>query len=141
MVGDRQEGIEVLKKGLVAGLVLSLLAASAWAQEDTSAKAVLDFGKPPSQLYSARLVLLDGQNLNAPITRTSFWVDPGVHEIVVAAALTDPMKVGSTPRRNAGEDPGRTTIEVVAGKRYRIAAMATDNKGNWEPVVWKEEDL
>lgn len=131
----------MFKKGLIAGLILSLLAASAWGQEGTSGEAILDFGKPPSQLFSTRLVSLDGQNVNAPITRTSFWVAPGVHEIVVAAALTDPMKVGKAPRRSAGEDPGRTTIEVVAGKRYRIAAMATDDKGNWEPVVWKEEDL
>lgn len=132
----------MMKQGLLAGLVLSLVAISASAQEGTTTQAVLDFGKPPSQLYSARLVSLDGKNINAPVTKTSFWVEPGVHEIVVAAALNDPMKVGTTPRRQAGGDnPGQTTIEVVAGKRYRIAAMTTDNKGNWEPVVWKEEDL
>lgn len=130
------------KQGLLAGLVLSLVAMSAAAQEGATSQAVLDFGKPPSQLYSARLVSLDGKNINAPITKTSFWVEPGVHEIVVAAAINDPMKVGSAPRRQAGGDnPGRTSIEVAGGKRYRIAAMATDNKGNWEPVVWKEEDL
>ena len=131
----------MVKKGLLAALALSLLAVAAWAQDGGSGQAVLDFGKPPSQLYSARLVSLDGQNINAPITKTSFWVDPGVHDIVVAAAISDPMKVGSTPRRSAGDSPGKATIEVVAGKRYRIAAMTTDNKGNWEPVVWKEEDL
>lgn len=130
------------KQGLLAGLVLSLVAMSATAQETATSQAVLDFGRPPSQLYSARLVSLDGKNINAPVTKTSFWVEPGVHEIVVAAAINDPMKVGPTPRRQAGEDnPGKTSIEVAAGKRYRIAAMTTDNKGNWEPVVWKEEDL
>ncbi len=131
----------MFSKGLIAGLTLMLVAASGSAQEGASDQAVLDFSKPPNQLYSARLVSLDGKNVNAPITKTSFWVEPGVHEIVVAAAINNPMKVGSTPRRAAGDDPGKTTIEVVAGKRYKIAAMTTDNKGNWEPVVWKEEDL
>jgi hypothetical protein len=139
--GNRQEVLEVLKKRLIVSLLLSLVAVSAWGEEGASGQAVLDFSKPPSQLFSARLVSLDGQNVNAPITKSSFWVDPGVHEIVVAAAINDPMKVGSKPRRQADDTPGKTTIDVIAGKRYKIAAMATDNKGNWEPVVWKEEDL
>ena len=121
--------------------MLCLISLTAWAEDDPAGKAVLDFGKPPSQLYSARLGRLDGENVNAPVTRTSFWVEPGVHEIVIAAAINDPMQVGRTPRRRAGEDPGKTTIEVAAGKRYKIAAMVTDEKGNWEPVIWKEEDL
>lgn len=128
-------------KRLLALAMLFLMGAASWAEDGESGKAVLDFGKPPSQLYSARLVRLDGENVNAPVTRTSFWVEPGVHEIVVAAAIKDPMQVGLTPRRRAGEDPGKTTIEVVAGKRYKIAAMVTDERGNWEPVIWKEEDL
>lgn len=131
----------MLIRWLLACVAILLIGTSAWAEEGQAGKAVLDFSKPPSQLYSARLVRLDGNNVNAPVTRTSFWVEPGVHEIVVAAAITDPMKVGRGPRRQSGEDPGKTTIEVKAGKRYKIAAMTTDAKGNWEPVIWKEEDL
>ncbi len=103
--------------------------------------AVLDFSRPPNNLYGSRLVVLDGKNVNAPITKTSFRVDAGVHEIVVAAAITDPMQVGRNPAGRSGSDPGRTTIETQAGKRYRIAARVLDERGGWEPVVWKIEDL
>jgi len=128
-------------KRLLAATLACMIWMTAPAEDGQAGKAILDFSKPPNQLYSARLVQLDGKNMNAPVTRTSFWVEPGVHEIVVAAAIDDPMQVGLSPRRRAGEDPGKTTIEVVAGKRYKIAAMVTDEKGNWEPVIWKEEDL
>jgi hypothetical protein len=103
--------------------------------------AVLDFSRPPNNLYGSRLVVLDGKNVNAPITKFSFRVDPGVHEIVVAAAITDPMQVGRNPAGRGASDPGRTTIETQAGKRYRIAARVLDERGGWEPVVWKIEDL
>ena len=33
------------------------------------------------------------------------------------------------------------TIEVEAGKRYKIAARVLDERGGWEPVVWKIEDV
>ena len=128
-------------KATLAGLALVLVAGLAGAEDNPASEAILDFGKPPSQLYPARLVELDGRNLSAPVTKTSFWVEPGVHEIVVVAGINDPMKVGSATRRSAGDNPGKTTIEVEAGKRYRIAAMTTDSKGNWEPVIWKVEDL
>ena len=107
----------------------------------TSDQAILDFSKPPSQLYGARLVELNGKNVNAPITKTSFWVDPGTHEIVIAAAISDPMQVGRNPAGRTGPDPGRTTIDVESGKRYKIAAEVIDQRGAWQPVIWKVEDL
>lgn len=104
-------------------------------------QAVLDFARPPSQLHPARLVMLNGRNVNAPISRTSFWVDPGKHEIVIAAGIGDSMQVGTTPTRRGSTDPGRVTIDVEAGKRYRIAARVLDQRGLWEPVVWRVDDM
>lgn len=127
-------------KTLLAAIFLCALWPSSTLAEDTSGKAILDFSKPPNQLYSARLARLDGENVNAPITKTSFWVEPGVHEITVAAAITDPMQVGTISRRQK-EDQGDVTIEVEAGKRYKIAARVLDERGGWEPVVWKIEDV
>ena len=107
----------------------------------SSDQAVLDFNRPPNQFYGARLVSLDGKNINAPITKTSFWVDPGTHEIVIAAAISDPMQVGRNPAGRTSSDPGKVTIEVEAGKRYKIGTRIIDSKGAWEPVIWKVEDL
>ena len=127
-------------RAFFATILLALVASASAVAEDTAGKAILDFSKPPNQLYSARLVRLDGENVNAPITKTSFWVEPGVHELTVAAAITDPMQVGTISRRQK-EDQGDTTIEVEAGKRYKIAAQVIDQRGSWEPVVWKVEDV
>lgn len=123
-------------------LVLATLLLSACAGTGVSSdQAVLDFTKPPSEFYGARLISLDGKNINAPITKTSFWVDPGTHEIVIAAGISDPMQVGRNPARRTGEDPGKVTIEVESGKRYKIATRVIDQRGAWEPVIWKVEEL
>ena len=37
-------------------------------------------------------------------------------------------------------DPGKTTLTVEAGKRYKIAAEVKDHKGNWEPVLYDVKD-
>jgi hypothetical protein len=124
----------------IATILLALITSMTAVAEDRAGEAILDFSKPPNQLYSARLVRLDGKNVNAPITKTSFWVEPGVHEMTIAAAITDPMQVGTISRRQK-EDQGETTIEVEAGKRYKIAAQVLDQRGSWEPVVWKVEDV
>ncbi len=122
-------------------LIVTLLATGlAWAEGGTEGKAILDFAVPPNQLYPARLVEMDGKNINAPVTKTSFWVDPGEHTITVTAAISDPMRVG-TIDVDRKTDPGTVTIAVEAGKRYKIAAQVTDERGGWEPVIWKEEDV
>lgn len=121
-----------------------LLAGTSWAGEGTEGKAILDFSEVPAKMSPARLAVLDGKNLSGPASKSSFWVEPGVHEIVVTAAIENTMELpGAIVNRHvgSGDDPGKTSIEVEAGKRYRIAAEALDNKGNWQPVVWKVEDI
>ena len=92
---------------LLATLVWFCVACAATGGGSTD-YAVLDFSRPPNNLYGSRLVVLDGKNVNAPITKFSFRVDPGVHEIVIAAAITDPMQVGRNPAGRGASDPGRT---------------------------------
>lgn len=123
-------------------ILLTALAATglAWAEGDSEGKGILDFSTPPNQLYPARLVGLDGKNVNMGINRTSYWVEPGDHEITVTALIDDSMGVGTIDVQRK-TDPGTVTITVEAGKRYKIAAQETDHKGNWQPVIWKEEDI
>jgi len=132
-------GKESKVKRLLLLIVGIAVTGSAWAEGGTEGKAILDFAVPPNQLHPARLVELDGENINAPITKTSFWVEPGEHTITVTAAISDRMRVG-TINVERKTDPGTVTIVVEAGKRYKIAAQVTDERGNWEPVIWKEED-
>lgn len=121
-------------------LVVLAAAGLARAEGGTEGKGILDFAVPPNQLYPARLVELDGENVNAPITKTSFWVEPGEHTVTITALISDPMRVGKIDR-DRKTDPGTVTIVVEAGKRYKIAAQALDDRGAWEPVIWKEEDV
>jgi hypothetical protein len=129
----------MLRNSLICAFALCLVAC-AGLQETTSGQAILDFATPPNTLYPARLVSVDGEPTNAPLSKTSFWVDPGLREIVVSAGITDPTQVRLRPDRSRSPDQGRTTIEVEAGKRYRIAAQLIDKTGAWEPVIWKIED-
>ncbi len=122
-------------------LLTALLATGlVWAEGDSEGKGILDFSTPPNELYPARLVGLDGKNIDMGINRTSYWVEPGDHQITVTALIDDSMSVG-TINIQKKTDPGTVTITVEAGKRYKIAAQATDHKGNWQPVIWKEEDV
>ena len=132
-----------MKKILV--IAVSLLAAGLTHAEDRHEnQGILDFAVPPAKLAGARLVEVDGEPVNAPITKTSFWVDAGDHEITVMAMI-DEMDSDINPltesRHVGGQSQGKTTITIVAGTRYRIAAMVDDDKGHWEPVIWKEEPV
>jgi len=129
-----------MARNILLLLVATCLAACSGLQQSVSNQAILDFATPPNTLYPARLVAVDGEPTNAPLSKTSFWVDPGIREIEVTAAITDQTQVGLKPERSRGPDQGRTTIEVEAGKRYRIAAQVIDKTGGWEPVIWKIED-
>lgn len=130
-----------LARAMVSMAVLViLLGGCAAAGQSAAGRAVLDFSRPPNQFFPARLVVLNGTNVNAPMSRSSFWVDPGVHEIVIAAAIDDRTLVSRPANRSAGTDPGRTTIEVEAGKRYNIGAQLINDSGDWEPVIWRITD-
>ena len=117
---------------------LLLIAGSALA-EDRSGQCVFDFGEVPEKLHPVRLAELDGEN-NLAASKIAFWLDPGDHVIVVTAMIDNSMDVG-TIEIDHHTDPGKVTIGCEAGKRYRIAAQALDNSGNWQPVIWKEEDI
>lgn len=97
------------------GTILGFCAACSNTGISPSDYAVLDFSRPPNDLYGARLVVLDGSSVIAPMTKTGFRVAPGVHDIVVAAAIADPMQVGRNPAGRTGSDPGKATIEVQGG--------------------------
>jgi len=129
----------IMKKFILTLFAATILAACASAPDPTK-QAVLDFRQPPNQLSTARLVNIDGRNIVGNASQFTHWVDPGEHVIVLAAALDASTQVG-TVNRSANRGQGTTTIVAEAGKRYRIAAQATDNTGGWEPVVWKIEDL
>jgi hypothetical protein len=128
-----------MKKLFLMVIAATLLSACA-SRPDPTTQGMLDFGSPPNQFSVARLVAIDGNNIASAQTRFTHWVDPGEHELLISAALDTTTNV-RTVNRPANRGQGRTTIVVEAGKRYRIAAQATNRTGGWEPVVWAIEDL
>ena len=121
---------------LAAGVVLANPFVSA-----RDPHGILDFARPPNQLNPARLVVFNGTNVSANLNRTSFWVAPGEATMVIAASISGQDSVGFTPRRNRSSGSQEVTIEIEEGKRYRIAARRLDRQGNWEPVVWRIDDI
>lgn len=135
MTRTAHQRVAILAAMLAIALPISLVGCAATRE----GKAVLDFSGPPSGIYPARLVVLDGTFINVDMNvRTRFWVEPGTHEILVDAGI---LGLTTAPDRSAGTDPGRTTIEVEAGKRYRIGAQLINDRGDWETVIWKVEDV
>ena len=130
---------------LICLIAAMLVNTSALAEGGNDGKGILDFCCSPDGLAATRLVGLDGKNIDGQPGRTSWWVEPGDHEIVVVAIIDDPMGDINplTESRHKGKqsDPGKTTITVEAGKRYKIAAQVKDHEGNWEPVLYKVEDI
>jgi hypothetical protein len=125
------------------GTILGFCAACSNTGISPSDYAVLDFSRPPNDLYGARLVVLDGSSVIAPMTKTGFRVAPGVHDIVVAAAIADPMQVGRNPAGRTGSDPGKATIEVQGGAAIpnrdpsarSTRSLGTPGVENRRPVV------
>ena len=132
----------------IVALLASILIAAPLAADSTAGKAILDFSTPPGSLVQCRLVGLDGKNVIGDPGRASWWVEPGDHEITVTCLVertggrrSSPMFSGHRPRSQRQSSPGKTTITVEAGKRYKIAAQVTDEDGNWEPVLWDVQDV
>ena len=90
----------------------------------------------------ARLAEIDGTNVNAPITKSSFWVSPGEHELVVIGGIDGSTTVSKPGGSGPGPNPGRVTISVEEGKRYFIGIQMISNRSDqWEPVIYKVEDI
>lgn len=122
-----------------AGATLLAAGLAGCATAPSEQQAVLDFSVPPAHLYPARLVSVDGEVVTESATRTSYWIEPGSHVIEVTAVIDEPTKVGVLPSPNV-EDQGEATIDVEAGKRYKIAAERVGQRGEWRPVVYRIED-
>ena len=94
----------------------------------------------PSFIYPVFLVAVDGASVRE--RRSSWTLDPGDHEIVVAADLTQAtgsVRGGFTPR---DEQPGRLKIFVEAGMKYWIGAKFTGGRRDeWEAVIYREAPL
>lgn len=94
----------------------------------------------PEYIYPVALVELDGKSSRT--LKHSYTVEPGDHEIVVAADLTratGSVRGGYTRR---DEQPGRMKIFVEPGMKYWIGARFTGGRRDeWEAVIYKEAPL
>ncbi len=94
----------------------------------------------PDYIYPVYLVEVNGATVR---DRRSTWtLDPGDNEIVVAADLsraTGSVRGGFTAR---SEQPGRLRIFVEAGMKYWVGARFTGGRRDeWEAVIYREAPL
>ena len=120
---------------MISSLLVALLLAAPATADDTEGKGILDFANPPGSLAQCRLVGLDGENVVGDPGRSSWWVEPGDHEITVTCQVDvyggreSPLFSGHKPKSERQSSPGTTVITVEAGKRYMIAAQVKDETG------------
>lgn len=89
----------------------------------------------------ASLVIVDqGYQFTEP---GSFWVAPGVHELVLTAVFRRGNEIKLPPQNpRRGDMLGRLTLEVEEGKRYYIGARIVGSRyDQWMPVVYRVESL
>lgn len=127
-------------KKIVMTLIAAGLLASCSSGTDPKTQGILDVARPPNQFHVARIISINGRNVVGAQNRFTQWVDAGTHTVVVTAVMSEGMSVGTVNTRN-NRGQGEFTIDVEAGKRYRIAISPTDRTGGWEPVVWAVEDI
>ncbi len=134
----------------VTALLLSLVCSIAAAedqQEDPIVRrssephGILDFRTPSNLDYAAaRPVEIDDRKLQFQQGKFSYWVRPGTRRIRLAALFnTGTGHSGARATRGASKSHGELTLEVEAGRRYFIAALATSTRGDWKAVVYREE--
>jgi hypothetical protein len=101
----------------------------------------------PGKIYPAYLAKVDDREVKGGSgllgRQQVVRVEPGVHRVRLTADLSRATgvlsKPGYTPR---DEQAGDVEIEVEAGKRYFMGARLTANRlDQWEPVVWRVEDI
>jgi hypothetical protein len=89
----------------------------------------------------ASLVIVDrGYQFTEP---NSFWVAPGVHELVLTAVFRRGNEIKLPPQNpRRGDMLGKLTLEVEQGKRYYIGARIVGSRyDQWTPVVYRVESI
>jgi len=73
----------------------------------------------------------------------SFWVAPGVHELVLTAVFRRGNEIKLPPQNpRRGDMLGKLTLEVEQGKRYYIGARIVGSRyDEWMPVVYRVETI
>ena len=123
------------------GLVAVLLVAGCASMLSEADQEILDFSRPPTNLYPESLVRHNGEVVSSSDACSGLRVEAGKHEIAVAAFIGGPLNVGRDQPATTQADPGLATIDVKTGTRCRIAARLIVKRGEWEPVVWSIEDV
>lgn len=110
--------------------------------------------KISDKIYPAYVVEIDDENVNTSLgpslqqqagtVRHVFRLEPGRHTIRVVADFTnpvrdEPVRALYTPR---SEQPGEIEVYVEEGRKYYLGAKLVGQRSDeWEPVVWRVEDL
>jgi len=102
---------------------------------------VLAPAQPASDNY--QLMLLEVDDVRVFGGRDAYWLAPGRHVLRVAAIISNDRPLLRESRETRAEHEADVLeIDIVEGKRYRIAAHRTGPRGgDWEPVVLEVSDI
>ncbi len=132
--------LAVLATAAITGCASSNAGSADYAILSTSAADI------PGKIYPAFLAKVDdreitgGSGLNG--RKSAVRVSPGTHTVRLTADLS--QATGAVPSVYTPRDKqaGNMQIDVEAGKRYFLGAKLTaDRLDEWEPVVWRVEDI
>lgn len=137
----------------LAILALMLAATAVFAKDDPiinnpgdEPHAILDFTKPAGvEVMIVRPYNINDRNVSSQTNRRTYAVRPGHIYMKLGAgsapATGSSSMAGSTrSRRGGASGTNELTLDVEAGKRYRIAGRDMGG-GSWEPYVVEVTDI
>jgi len=132
--------LAMLATAAITGCASSNAGSADYAILSTSASDI------PGKIYPAFLAKVDDREITggSGLTgrKSAVRVSPGTHTVRLTADLS--QATGAVPSSYTPRDKqaGNMQIDVEAGKRYFLGAKLTaDRLDEWEPVVWRVEDI
>ena len=128
-----------MRKVLAIMLLLAgLMPVAVSAAEDGKVQVITHFSNAAKCISPVAIKRIDGRE--ATVQRMGFWIEPGTHTLSGSALIDTSFcqTIGSNSQRYR---PEPLEVEFELGKAYYIGYdHSSQNRKDWEFVVWKIED-
>lgn len=128
-----------MRKALAFLLLLAgLMPVAVSAAEDGIVQVITHFSNAAKCISPVAIKKIDGRE--ATVQRMGFWIEPGTHTLSGSALIDTSFcqTIGSNSQRYR---PEPLEVDFELGKVYYIGYdHSSQNRKDWEFVVWKIED-
>lgn len=128
-----------MRKVLAIMLLLAgLMPVAVSAAEDSKVQVITHFSNAAKCISPVAIKKIDGRE--ATVQRMGFWIEPGTHTLSGSALIDTSFcqTIGSNSQRYR---PEPLEVDFELGKVYYIGYdHSSQNRKDWEFVVWKIED-